>query len=178
MMKQNEQVILVNEQDIEIGTLGKEEAHRIGAMHRAFSVFIFNSKGELLLQKRAATKYHSAGLWTNTCCGHPRPNEPVEKAAQRRLFEEMGFTVNLEKLFSFTYSCKLDNEMSEYEFDHVFYGHYDQIVSPSPEEVAAFKYVALDDIEHDVKANPSNYTYWFKLIISNVNNYIKTLQSI
>src|ERR1700754_609781 len=139
-MLQREEVILVDEHDTPLGTLEKIEAHQKALLHRALSVFIFNRKGEMLLQQRARGKYHSAGLWTNACCSHPRPGEDTREAAFRRLREELGFTTFLEKMFHFTYKAELDNGLTEYEFDHVFVGVYDQDIHPDPEEVSDYRY--------------------------------------
>ncbi len=147
-MLQRDEVILVNENDIPLGTMEKMEAHRRAVLHRAFSVFIFNSKGEMLLQQRAPEKYHSAGLWTNACCSHPRPGEETEAAAVRRLGEELGFTTGLEKLFHFTYRSEFTNGLTEFEFDHVFVGFYNGDVHPNTEEVSDYGYYSLGDIRH------------------------------
>src|SRR6186713_1579239 len=122
---ENDKVILVSEHDDMVGIMDKMEAHKQGLLHRAFSVFIFNSKGEMLLQQRAFNKYHSGGLWTNACCGHPSPGEQTVAAARRRLMEEMGFTTGLEELFDFTYQHAFENGLTEHEYDHVFAGTWD-----------------------------------------------------
>lgn len=158
-----EQVILVDHQDIPLGIIGKMDAHHLGLLHRAFSVFIFNSKGQLLLQQRALNKYHSAGQWTNTCCSHPRPFEDTLLAAKRRLFEEMGMVCELEYGFNFTYKADFDNQLTEYEFDHVFFGVCDDFPVPNATEVAAYKYVNLKDLEEDLSINPDIYTAWLKV---------------
>ena len=142
-----EQVILVNESDNEIGVMEKMDAHHKPILHRAFSVFIFNSKGEMLLQQRASHKYHSAGLWTNACCSHPRPGENIQVAASRRLEEEMGFSTNLVKTFDFIYQASFGNGLHEYEYDHVFMGRYDGKISPNPEEVSDFCYMGMQAIQ-------------------------------
>jgi len=139
-----EQVVLVNELDHEIGLMEKMEAHEKALLHRAFSVFVFNAKGELLLQQRAFEKYHSGGLWTNTCCSHPRPNETVLDAANRRLMEEMGFQTPLQKVFDFIYQAAFSNGLTEHEFDHVFIGHYEGEILPDPQEVHAYEYRTMD----------------------------------
>lgn len=157
------QIVLVNEQDERIGLMDKLEAHQKALLHRAYSVFIFNNNGELLLQKRAENKYHSGGLWTNTCCSHPRPNETNIHGATRRLNEEMGFTVKLDKAFTFIYKAELDNGLTEHEFDHVLVGNYDGPVRPNADEVADWKYVNLDEIEKDLEATPEKYTVWFRI---------------
>ncbi len=158
-----EQVILVNEQDEEIGSIEKIEAHRKALLHRAFSVFIFNGKGEMLLQQRALSKYHSPGLWTNTCCGHPRPGEPVDAGAARRLKEEMGFEVPLKKIFDFVYKTEFENGLSEFEFDHVFTGVYNQRPDPDPREVNDYCFRSSEDIERDLITHPERYSSWFKI---------------
>ena len=145
-----EEVILVDKHDVEQGTMEKMEAHKNGGtLHRAFSVFVFNTKGELLLQRRALHKYHSGGLWTNTCCSHPRPGETVREAGHRRLEEEMGMQCKLVELFSFEYKAELDGGMTEWELDHVLLGLSDKEPSINEEEVAEFKYMPLDDIDED-----------------------------
>ena len=163
-----EQVILVDPMGREIGVEEKLKAHREGKLHRAFSVFIFNTQRELLLQKRAKTKYHSGGLWTNTCCSHPRPGETYHHAAKRRLNEEMGFECELTGLFSFIYHAKLENNLFEHELDHVFVGHYDGQPVPNPDEVADWKWMKIDALTRDVRENPAHYTYWFKLVLNRV----------
>tara|TARA_B000000565_G_scaffold245438_1_gene213249 strand:- start:181 stop:714 length:534 start_codon:yes stop_codon:yes gene_type:complete len=164
-----EEVILVDKHDVEQGTMEKMEAHKNGGtLHRAFSVFVFNTKGELLLQRRALHKYHSGGLWTNTCCSHPRPGETVREAGHRRLEEEMGMQCKLVELFSFEYKAELDGGMTEWELDHVLLGLSDKEPSINEEEVAEFKYMPLDDIDEDLNKNPQNYTEWFKICFERV----------
>ncbi len=164
-----EEVILVDKHDVEQGTMEKMEAHKNGGtLHRAFSVFVFNTKGELLLQRRALHKYHSGGLWTNTCCSHPRPGETVREAGHRRLEEEMGMQCKLVELFSFEYKAELDGGMTEWELDHVLLGLSDKEPSINEEEVAEFKYMPLDDIDKDLNKNPQNYTEWFKICFERV----------
>jgi len=158
-----EEVVLVNEQDKAVGVIEKLEAHRKGLLHRAFSVFIFNSSQQLLLQKRALNKYHSAGLWTNTCCSHPRPEEEIIPAAQRRLWEEMAIKCTLVPVFTFIYKAHFDNGLIEHEYDHVFIGKTDNIPKINKEEADEWKYMALKDIKEDIIINPANYTEWFKL---------------
>ena len=152
----SEQVILVNENDQEIGSREKMAAHRDGELHRAFSVFVFNGEGQMLLQRRAEAKYHSGGLWTNTCCSHPRPGESTEAAAHRRLQEEMGFDCDLEEVFQFTYYAKLDNELFEHEYDHVFVGTFEGTPTPNPAEVSAYKWIGVEELKRDVQENPSH----------------------
>lgn len=156
-----EYVTLVNENDVEQGIMEKMEAHEKALLHRAFSVFIFNNNGEMLLQQRAITKYHSGGLWTNACCSHPRPGEPTEAAALRRLNEEMGFSTTLTKIFDFTYNYQFDNGLTEYEFDHVFIGNYNHTVTPEPSEVAQYAYLSMDEIGSQLVSTPEKYTAWF-----------------
>src|ERR1700733_15003891 len=144
-----EEVILVDETDTPLGKMEKMEAHRKALLHRAFSVFIFNSKGEMLLQRRAPGKYHSGGLWTNACCSHPRPGEETSQAAKRRLFEELGFTTPLEKIFDFTYKSEFDNGLTEHEYDHVYVGQYDQGVYPNQEEVCEYMFLSATAISSE-----------------------------
>ena len=167
-----EQVILVDEQDNELGVMEKLEAHRIPTLHRAISVFIVNSKGEWLLQQRALDKYHSNGLWTNTCCSHPRPGESNLEAARRRLLEEMGMEAELSELFHFVYREVLDNDLTEYELDHVFVGISDQVPRINADEVHNYKYVTYEDLQEDIKKNPWSYTVWFLKIVNRVNEYL------
>jgi isopentenyl-diphosphate Delta-isomerase len=161
--ERQEEVVLVNEQDEPMGAMEKMEAHRKALLHRAFSIFIFNSKGEMLLQQRAFQKYHSAGLWTNACCSHPRPGENIRDAAMRRLHEELGFTTALEKIFAFTYRTEFGNGLTEHEFDHVFIGRYDQALNPNIEEVSDHCFKTLDEIRADMESLPEKYTSWFHL---------------
>jgi isopentenyl-diphosphate Delta-isomerase len=160
-----EQLILVDERDEAVGVEEKITAHLNGALHRAFSIFIFNSVGQLLLQKRAGTKYHSKGLWSNTCCGHPRPGESIEEASRRRLKEEMGFDCEVQKVFEFIYQASLEDGLKEYEYDHVFVGRFDGSPTPNSDEVADWKWVNLTTLRLDMKARPDKYTYWFMLSI-------------
>ncbi len=165
-------VTLVDENDNPIGLMEKMEAHRKAMLHRAISVFIINSKGEWILQKRALDKYHSKGLWTNTCCTHPLPDESEIETANRRLSEEMGLNCNLRKLFSFIYKERLDNELTEFELDHVFIGVTDSEPVINTAEVVDWKKMSFEELHIDIKANPDNYTYWFKHIYQNVNSHI------
>jgi isopentenyl-diphosphate Delta-isomerase len=158
-----EEVILVNEQDEETGTIEKMEAHRKALLHRAFSVFIFNTKGEMLLQQRAPGKYHSPGLWTNACCSHPRPGEPVEDAAVRRLKEEMGIDASLKKVFDFIYRTEFENGLTEFEFDHVYTGSFTGTLSPDKQEVQDYCFRSMEDIEQDLQRRPEKYSSWFKI---------------
>jgi len=158
-----EEVILVNERDEQTGTIEKMEAHRKALLHRAFSIFIFNNKGEMLLQQRAVGKYHSPGLWTNTCCSHPRPGEDVETAAGRRLKEEMGIDASLHKIFDFIYRTEFDNGLTEFEFDHVYTGVYNGQLNPDKQEVQDYCFRSMEDIEQDLQRRPEKYSAWFKI---------------
>lgn len=160
-----EEVVLVNEKDETIGRMEKMEAHEKGLLHRAISVFIFNDKGEMLLQKRALHKYHSAGLWTNTCCSHPRPNEEPIKAAERRLSEEMGIHLSLLHKGQFIYKTEFGNGLTEYELDHVFIGIYNKNPVLNPEEAMDFCWKSPSDIHSDIQSYPQNYTSWFKIAL-------------
>jgi isopentenyl-diphosphate Delta-isomerase len=169
-----QQVILVNEHDEESGIAGKMEAHRLGLLHRAFSVFVFNSKGEMLLQQRAMDKYHSGGLWTNACCSHPAPGEEISSAASRRLQEEMGFVTKLEKVFDFIYRTDFDNGLTEHEFDHVFTGEYDGKILSSSREVMDYCFKSMEDIGESLKFHPHMYTAWFRLVFPRIQNWWNT----
>ena len=162
-----EYVILVDENDQEIGTMEKQEAHEKGLLHRAFSVFVFNENKKLLLQQRALTKYHSAGLWTNTCCSHPRIGETIEQAAHRRLMEEMGFDCELSTKTSFIYKAAFENGLTEHEFDHVLVGSFNGEINFNPTEVKKFKWINLEELQIDLLQNNQNYTAWFKIIFDN-----------
>jgi isopentenyl-diphosphate delta-isomerase len=166
-----EKVILVNKRDEKIGEEEKLAAHQKGQLHRAISIFIFNSRGELMLQQRAIDKYHCGGLWSNTCCTHPRVGETASKAAKRRLREEMGFQTELEEIFTFTYKKEFDNGLTENELDHVFIGDYESEPEINLQEAENWKWISLDDLEADVKANPEKYTYWFKKVYKKVFEY-------
>lgn len=166
-------VVLVDQDDQKLGLMEKQQAHVAGLLHRAFSVFVFNSKGELMIQQRAASKYHSPMLWTNTCCSHPRNNETYEEAAHRRLQEEMGFDCELEYKFNFIYKAHLENDLIEHELDHVFIGTFDEDPKLNPEEVMAYRWVELDDLKKDMRKNPQNYTAWFKIIFEHYVSYIE-----
>ena len=163
-----EGVIIVNARGESIGTMDKMAAHRAGIMHRAFSVFIFNSEGQLLLQQRAFEKYHSGGLWTNTCCSHPRLGEKTMDAAHRRLQEEMGMDCEITELFQFSYRHEFENGLIENEYDHVFLGVSDVVPIINPEEVAAFRYIDLDMLLLELFEQPDNYTPWFKICLEQV----------
>ncbi|MBI2722107.1 MAG: isopentenyl-diphosphate Delta-isomerase [Bacteroidetes bacterium] len=168
---EKEQVILVNEFDVETGTSEKLNAHLSGQLHRALSVFIFNSDKKMLLQRRAISKYHSGGLWSNACCSHPRPGEDILAAAVRRLTEELGIKhCELHYGFNFIYKANLDNHIIEHELDHVFFGKSDEHPKPNPEEVSEYKYLSLEELYSELFHHPQNYTFWFKLIFERVVN--------
>ncbi|MBW2969766.1 isopentenyl-diphosphate Delta-isomerase [Candidatus Woesearchaeota archaeon] len=158
-------VILVDENDTEIGSCEKLECHEKALLHRAFSILVFNSKNEIMLQQRAKSKYHCGGVWSNTCCGHPRPGESIEAAAKRRLMEEMGFECPLSEIKTFIYKIKFDNGLTEHEFLHVFKGLFDGVPVPNPEEADSWKWIAMGELKKDIKENPDKYSYWFKLIL-------------
>ena len=160
----NEMVILVDKHDNQLGLMEKIEAHKKAVLHRAFSVFILNDNNELLIQRRALSKYHSPALWTNTCCSHPRDGESVLDAGARRLKEEMGFETNLDSLLSFIYRAKFDNGLTEHEFDHVLFGYYNDDPSINKLEVMDWKWVNLDFLKNDIITNSDLYTIWFKII--------------
>jgi len=168
-----EKVILVNEKDEPIGLMEKIEAHEKGLLHRAFSVFIYNDKNEIMLQQRAAHKYHSPGLWTNTCCSHPREGETVEDAGKRRLQEEMGFETEVKHVTSFIYKAAFDNGLTEHEFDHVLIGHYNEDPNLNPEEVADWKWASPEEIRKEIKSNPEKFTAWFKIIFEKYDEHLK-----
>lgn len=161
-------MILVDENDVQTGTMEKLEAHQKGLLHRAFSIFIFNNKGEFLLQQRAVGKYHNGGLWTNTCCSHPLPGEAVANAASRRLFEEMGFSSSITPAFTFTYKATFPNGLTEYEFDHVFTGVYNGDVRADNNEVSDYCFKNISDIEASIETHPHKYTEWFKIALPQV----------
>ena len=163
-----ERVVLVDEKDNPLGTMEKMEAHEKGVLHRAFSVFIFNNNGEMLLQQRAFSKYHSGGLWTNTCCSHPRDGETTIEAAHRRLQEEMGFDCEIEKAFDFIYKKNLDKGLTEHEFDHVFIGEFEGEVCFNKEEVNAYIYLPVQAVLEEVNQCPEKYTEWFKICLNEV----------
>lgn len=165
-------VILVNEQDIALGNMDKMQAHEKGLLHRAFSIFIFNKKGDMLLQQRAQAKYHSACLWTNACCSHPEPGETTAAAAYRRLKEEMGFNTNLTEAFSFVYKTAFENGLTEYEFDHVFIGSYDSQVIPDEKEVKDYSYTSMNNIRSGLQTHPHKYTSWFKIAFPKLEDYL------
>jgi isopentenyl-diphosphate Delta-isomerase len=165
-------VILVDENDATIGKKEKLLAHKKGLLHRAFSIFVFNSKNELLIQKRSLKKYHSPGLWSNTCCSHPR-TEDIEKEAKQRLEKEMGFSCGLKKVFSFIYKAEVGNNLTEHEYDHVFFGHCDTAPAPDEKEVCDWRWISLEQLQSDIKKNPKKYTPWLVLSLSRVVEQIR-----
>lgn len=167
------EVILVNEADEAIGKMEKMEAHEKALLHRAFSVFIFNRKGEMLLQQRADNKYHSAGLWTNACCSHPSPGEDTADAAARRLKEELGFSAPLEEVFTFMYRSDFENGLTENEYDHVYSGIYEGRINPDKEEVKDFVYKPLDEINSSIKNEPGKYTSWFIIAFPRIRKWVE-----
>jgi isopentenyl-diphosphate delta-isomerase len=173
-----EYVILVTPDDQPVGRMEKMEAHQKGVLHRAFSVFLFNEKGETLLQQRAAEKYHSPLLWTNTCCSHPREGETVVEAANRRVFEELGIAPTaiqeLHSDFHFVYRAEFDNGLIEHELDHVLVGRFEGRCQLNPEEVAAVKWISMEDLFQDVEAHPEQYTAWFKIILAEYAKHLPT----
>ena len=171
---QEEMVILVNEKDEQIGLMPKMEAHEKAVLHRAFSVFIFNEKNELMMQQRALGKYHSPGLWTNTCCSHQREGESSIEAGSRRLKEEMGFTTELKETTSFIYKAAFDNGLTEHEFDHVLVGRFNDEPVINTEEVNSWKWMPIEDVRDDIKINPDAYTAWFKIIFEKFYEHISS----
>ena len=167
-----EEVILVDVTDQQVGTLEKMEAHRKGLLHRAFSVFIFNDRNEMLLQQRAISKYHSGGLWTNACCSHPRPGEETETAAVRRLQEELGFTTILTKIYDFHYEAVFDNGLIEHEIDHVYFGKFTGEIIPNPSEVQDYCYKTLDELKTTLQTHPHKYTAWFNIAFPTVAEWL------
>jgi isopentenyl-diphosphate delta-isomerase len=168
-------VILVNKNDKKIGLMPKMEAHKKGALHRAFSVFIFNNKNELMIQKRNINKYHSPGLWTNTCCSHQKDGESNISAGKRRLLEEMGFCVELNEVGSFIYNVGVDNGLIEHELDYILVGKYNGNVKINSDEVDNWKWMSLDNIKDDIRTRSKNYTEWFKIIMDNYYTQLKKL---
>ena len=166
-----ENVILVDEHDNALGLMEKMEAHRLAKLHRAFSVFAMNDQNEILLQRRALHKYHSGGLWTNTCCSHPREGESVETAAKRRLMEEMGFTCDVSRVFSFIYKAKLDNDLTEHELDHVLIARWNEDPQINPDEADSFEWRSVEWVVLDMKQHPEKYTVWFKIIYDRFLNF-------
>lgn len=168
-----ELVVLVNEADQQIGLMEKLEAHQKGLLHRAFSVFLFNKKGEMLLQKRANTKYHSPNLWTNAVCSHPRNGESYKNGALRRLNEELGISTEIEEKFHFIYMADVGQNLWEHELDYVFVGIYDGIFNLNPNEVSETRYISLVDLQKEIQSNPDNFTEWFKIILNKYLEFLK-----
>lgn len=173
---EEEYVILVDENDKQIGVMPKLEAHQKARLHRAFSVFIFNDKNELMLQQRSWQKYHSPGLWTNTCCSHQREGETNEEAGKRRLEEEMGFVTDLKESIAFIYKAPFDNGLTEHELDHVLIGKYNGVPVINADEVASWKWMTLEDVKLDMKTHPENYTAWFKIIFDEFYQHINIVK--
>lgn len=167
-----QEVILVNGQDEPTGVMEKMEAHQKGLLHRAFSIFIFNSRGEMLLQQRASSKYHSPDLWTNACCSHPQPGESTAEAALRRLKEELGFETRLSEIFSFTYRAVFENGLTEHEFDHVLVGTYNDQVFPNADEVKDYCFMKPEKIKESLASHPHKYTEWFKIAFPKLEEYL------
>lgn len=169
-----ELLVLVNEKDDFLGTMEKMEVHRKALLHRAFSVFLFNKRGDMLLQQRAFSKYHSGGLWTNTCCSHPYPEETPVQAAKRRMREELGIDTDVEPAFHFIYKAELDNDLTEYEFDHVLLGVYDGPVEPNRHEVHDHAYVSMIDLKKNILLEPDKYTAWFRIAFPMLEDHLKS----
>lgn len=165
-----ERVILVDEQDKEVGTMEKIEAHEKALLHRAFSIFVLNDAGQMMLQRRALSKYHSPGLWTNTCCSHPRPGESLEEATRRRIVEEMGFECEMHEVFSFIYKAAFDRGLTEHELDHVFMGLHNGDPLINPDEVEEWKWIDVDDLLKDIDQFPDKYTVWFKIAVKEMED--------
>jgi isopentenyl-diphosphate delta-isomerase len=163
-----EHVVLVDLMDRELGTMEKLQAHKEGRLHRAFSIFIFNSAGEMLIHRRAKNKYHTGMLWSNACCSHPLPGEEITSALRRKLAQEMGFACDLSHAFSFTYRAELDNGLTEHELDHVYTGYFDGTPSPNPEEVCDWRFIPMKELKADVHNRPSAYTPWFRMLLDRV----------
>lgn len=172
-----EQVILVDENDNQIGLMPKMEAHEKAVLHRAFSVFVFNDKNELMLQQRAMHKYHSPGLWTNTCCSHQRNGETNLEAGKRRLQEEMGFVTDLKESTSFIYKAPFDNGLTEHEYDHIMIGQYNRLPKINEDEVANWKWMSLEEVKSDMALHPELYTAWFKIIFEKFYEFINISNS-
>jgi isopentenyl-diphosphate delta-isomerase len=175
-MQAEEHVILVDHKNQMLGTMEKMEAHSKGKLHRAFSTFIFNTQGQLLLQQRAINKYHSGAKWTNTCCSHPRPGEAVYDAANRRLSEEMGLVCKLRPVFDFVYHAELAGGLIEYEYDHVLFGVTDAVPKPNKDEVIGYEYCDVPSLESDLHNNPAKYTEWLKICLGQVKRVKNSIQ--
>jgi isopentenyl-diphosphate delta-isomerase len=170
---EEENVILVNQNDEQIGLMPKMEAHEKAVLHRAFSVFVLNDKNEIMLQQRASHKYHSPLLWTNTCCSHQRDGETNIQAGSRRLFEEMGFETGLKELFHFIYKAPFDNGLTEHELDHVMIGYYNDKPKINPDEVENWKWMSIEDVAKDIQLQPEIYTVWFKIIFDEFYHFLE-----
>lgn len=170
-MKEDNKIILVDKHDDMIGIMDKMEAHKQGLLHRAFSVYIFNGKGEMLLQQRALSKYHSAGLWTNACCSHPMPGEKTKDAAERRLMEELGFETPIEKIFDFVYKAEFENGLTEHEFDHVFAGEYEDRLTINLAEVSEACYKEISEIKSMLQSHPQKFTAWFHIAFPRIEEW-------
>ncbi len=168
-------VVLVDQHDQQLGEMDKLLAHQRGELHRAFSVFIFNSQGKMLIHQRAAHKYHGGGLWTNACCSHPQMGEELKSAAQERLQFEMGLVCSLQHVHEFVYHAEVENNLIEHEYDHVFFGSTDQSPNPNPDEVSAFKWISVNDLLQEVAEKPREFTYWFKSVLEDLLLKIKDL---
>ena len=174
---EEDKVILVNENDEQIGLMPKLEAHQKAVLHRAFSVFVLNSKNEIMLQQRAQQKYHSPLLWTNTCCSHQRDGETNIQAGSRRLFEEMGFETSLKELFHFIYKAPFDNGLTEHELDHVMIGYYNEEPKINSDEVENWKWMGIEEVQNDMIIHPNEYTVWFKIIFDQFYHYLEEHKS-
>ena len=173
-----EQVILVDHKDNQIGLEEKLKAHQNGGkLHRAISIFVFNAKGETMLQQRAATKYHGGELWSNTVCSHPRLGETPIQAAHRRLREEMGFDCEMEEVYAFEYEAAMDKGLTEHEFDHVIFGEYEKDPKPNPEEVQDWKWISIDELKSDIKKNPKSYSPWLRIAIDDITKHHRRLRA-
>lgn len=165
-------VVLVDQMDRELGTMEKLQAHKEGRLHRAFSIFIFNSAGEMLIHQRAKNKYHTGMLWSNACCSHPLPGEEITSALRRKLAQEMGFACDLSHAFSFTYRAELDNGLTEYELDHVYTGYFDGNPNPNPDEVCDWRFIGMNELKQDVLKRPTAYTPWFRMLLDRVTDHL------
>lgn len=170
---EKEKVVLVNPHDEFLGLMEKQEAHQKGVLHRAFSVFLFDEQGNMLLQKRASTKYHSPNQWTNACCSHPREGETYLQAAHRRLKEELGITCDLQEKFNFIYKADVGQGLWEHELDYVFFGIFEGAFHLNLDEVSETRYISWEDLEQELKENPQNFTEWFKIILKEYKQYLK-----
>lgn len=171
----DEHVILVDSNNRELGTMEKMEVHEKGLLHRAFSIFIFNSVGEMLVHRRAEEKYHCGGMWTNAVCSHPRPGESQSQALRRKMQQEMGFSTEVKKAFDFTYKAELSNGLIEHEYDEVFYGIYDGELAPNPMEVQDFRYVSISELSKSLRDNPEQFTPWFLNLFEPISKYYSSL---